>query len=399
MISHLLRLLLWIGIILLKTTHTHQNKHASHCITWDTTLNLVAGNSRNLTFHAKTSVQLPVHLHLNVTNLHSSTCGNGSAILISNEVLINSQQTFVCAKGISLGEVAIEVSIHGNISCEIDDSVIHVYVEKSHALAVLIQITGWLGLISWAIASYPQIIMHFKRKSVVGFSFDYLTLNTIGYVCYCIYNISMMWIPQIKDIYKEKYKNEVNPVHLTDVIMTMNGLLVLTILSVQCIIYEKLNQRVSTTVRVIGSVIFVALFILLIITAASDKIDWLQFITYLSLVKLGITVIKYTPQIFLNFKLKSTFGFSIQGVLLDFSGGVFSLLQLLLEAGNNNEWAIILGDPTKFGLGLLTLCYDIILMIQHFILYAPRARLENNFTEDAEESTPLLKSTNNEINT
>ena len=46
--------------------------------------------------------------------------------------------------------------------------------------------------------------------------------------------------------------------------------------------------------------------------------------------KAAITLIKYSPQVYLNYKNKSTVGWSISNVLLDFTGGVFSLLQLII---------------------------------------------------------------------
>jgi len=43
--------------------------------------------------------------------------------------------------------------------------------------------------------------------------------------------------------------------------------------------------------------------------------------------KAVITFVKYMPQVFLNWKRKSTVGWSIENVLLDFSGGFFSFAQ------------------------------------------------------------------------
>ena len=33
--------------------------------------------------------------------------------------------------------------------------------------------------------------------------------------------------------------------------------------------------------------------------------------------------------------------------------------------------SLITGDPVKAGLGLVSLCYDLVLMAQHFVVYAP----------------------------
>lgn len=43
------------------------------------------------------------------------------------------------------------------------------------------------------------------------------------------------------------------------------------------------------------------------------------------------------PQAYMNFYYKSTKGWSIGGVLLDFTGGSFSLLQMFLQSYNNGK--------------------------------------------------------------
>lgn len=40
--------------------------------------------------------------------------------------------------------------------------------------------------------------------------------------------------------------------------------------------------------------------------------------------KAGVTLIKYMPQVYLNWKRKSTVGWSLENVMLDFLGGAFS---------------------------------------------------------------------------
>lgn len=47
-------------------------------------------------------------------------------------------------------------------------------------------------------------------------------------------------------------------------------------------------------------------------------------------VKMSITLVKYTPQVYLNWKRKSTDGFSLPGVLLDVAGGLLSFLQMFM---------------------------------------------------------------------
>ena len=55
--------------------------------------------------------------------------------------------------------------------------------------------------------------------------------------------------------------------------------------------------------------------------------------------------------------------------MLDFTGGSLSILQMFILAANYNDWSSIFGDPTKFGLGVFSIIFDIFFIIQHYILY------------------------------
>jgi len=86
-------------------------------------------------------------------------------------------------------------------------------------------------------------------------------------------------------------------------------------------------------------------------------------------VKLIISCIKYIPQVVMNYRRKSTEGWSIGNILLDFVGGLLSLIQMFLLAINYNDWSSIFGSITKFGLGIISIGFDLIFIIQHYILY------------------------------
>ena len=87
--------------------------------------------------------------------------------------------------------------------------------------------------------------------------------------------------------------------------------------------------------------------------------------------KAAITFVKYCPQVYLNWKRKSTVGWSLANVMLDFTGGSFSLLQSAINS-------IAFGEPffaagafnlVKFILGIMSIFFDSIFMFQHFVLY------------------------------
>jgi cystinosin len=114
-------------------------------------------------------------------------------------------------------------------------------------------------------------------------------------------------------------------------------------------------------------------------------------------VKLILTVWKYVPQVFANFKRQSTIGWSITQQLLDFSGGFLSMIQLLIDSSLQADWSGLTGNPVKFGLANISLLFDIIFITQHYVLYGPveekgeRENDEASANHDARhEHDPLL---------
>jgi cystinosin len=99
----------------------------------------------------------------------------------------------------------------------------------------------------------------------------------------------------------------------------------------------------------------------------------------------------------LNVQRQSTVGWSITNVILDFMGGSMSLLQLLLQCWVLNDWSQIAGNPVKFGLGFVSLSFDIIFMVQHFILYsdadadAAQDDDTSHLVSDSSEQADLLR--------
>lgn len=75
----------------------------------------------------------------------------------------------------------------------------------------------------------------------------------------------------------------------------------------------------------------------LYITQLFQKVAILDVVLYLSYVKLAVTVIKYTPQAYMNYQRKATTGWSIHNILLDFTGGILSLTQMILLSYNYDD--------------------------------------------------------------
>ncbi|KAJ8277392.1 hypothetical protein GJAV_G00074660 [Gymnothorax javanicus] len=241
-------------------------------------------------------------------------------------------------------------------------------VVRSRVLEIINQVIGWIYFLAWSVSFYPQLYENWKRKSVVGLNFDFLALNLTGFIAYSVFNVGLFWVPYLKEEFLKKYPNGVNPVDANDVFFSLHAFTLTLLYVCQSAVYDRGDQKVSKVAIGLLGVAWTFALVTLFIAVAS-KITWLEYIYYFSYIKLGVTLVKYIPQAYMNYKRQSTEGWSIGNVLLDFTGGSFSLIQMFLQSYNNDEWELIFGDPTKFGLGVFSILFDVLFMVQHYCLY------------------------------
>lgn len=242
-------------------------------------------------------------------------------------------------------------------------------------------IIGWLYFNAWAVSFLPQLYLNYIRKSVIGQSFDYVCLNILGFSAYSIYTLAFFAVDKVKADYRERFGNE-NNVEVNDVVFALWATVFVLVNAAQIFLYERGNQRISTWV-IVGSIITLLLFILwstLLICGVRGAavFNTLDLLYGISMVKLVVSILKYIPQVYLNFKRKSTVGWNIWNVLLDFSGGSLSVLQQLIDCGTTGNWNGIAGNPIKFCLGSLSMVYDVMFMLQHFCFYRENNKKMHN---------------------
>ena len=123
--------------------------------------------------------------------------------------------------------------------------------------------------------------------------------------------------------------------------------------------------------------------------------DLLLLIYFYSYIKLIISGIKYIPQIVMNYRRKSTEGWSIGNILLDLVGGILSLIQMFLLAINYNDWSSLFGSITKFGLGILSIGFDLVFIVQHYIIYKDKQQKPDGYQilDNNEETTAITVNT------
>mmetsp|Transcript_16451 Transcript_16451/g.20334 ORF Transcript_16451/g.20334 Transcript_16451/m.20334 type:complete len:328 (-) Transcript_16451:616-1599(-) len=246
---------------------------------------------------------------------------------------------------------------------------------------------GWSYFFAWSISFYPQLFLNHSRNSAKGLSTDFLFYNLLGFSCYSVYNVCFFSLASVQNSYKRRNNGKENLVTLNDVFFALHAttITLLTICQVFLLDYER--ERVS---RLCIGLCSAAVFsIALSYVALEDLLDTLYWASY---IKLMITTIKYCPQVYMNYKRQSTIGWSMGNVILDFTGGTLSILQLFIDSSSTHNWGGVIGNPVKFGLGFVSMLFDIIFMVQHFVLYKWKQPVDYHFSRvnrDLNDGTSL----------
>lgn len=127
----------------------------------------------------------------------------------------------------------------------IDDvkAFIRITIANSDTIIYVAIVIGWIYFVAWTVSFWPQMIINFRRKSVVGLSFDFLTLNMLGHTLYAIFNCSLYWNDRIEQEYFNRNPHGLNPVIANDVAFSLHASLATFLTVVQCFIYEVRFRR------------------------------------------------------------------------------------------------------------------------------------------------------------
>lgn len=106
-------------------------------------------------------------------------------------------------------------------------------------LSLLSAFCGITYFLAWSASFYPQAILNYQRKSVVGLSFDYLHYNILGFTSYTIYNLAFFFSPAIQQEYFIRFPNATKiPVDFVDVLYATHGFILCSVQCIQCFIYH-----------------------------------------------------------------------------------------------------------------------------------------------------------------
>lgn len=242
-------------------------------------------------------------------------------------------------------------------------------------LQVLSVVVGWIYFVSWSLSFYPQALLNYQKKSVAGFSIDFALMNVCGFFFYSLYWVGGHIYPHMGT----------GVVQINDMVFALNSFLISGIHLTQTFIYESGTQnRFSPWVinmLIIEWTVILTIFGLEGLAGVSGIPTSLNAFKMAGYSKAIITMLKYAPQVYLNYCRKSTAGWSIHMILCDFSGGFFSTFQQIIDTLHNSlsqgTWNVFSSSSDSFNLvkcllGLITIIFDLIFILQHYVLYRNR---------------------------
>ena len=193
----------------------------------------------------------------------------------------------------------------------------------------------------------------------------------MGWSFYSAYLVSMYYNKEIQILYAERFSNE-STVQSNDVAFSVHAMILSFIYLVQIVYYgetHSLPLKPGTWLLVLGMGIPSAVVPILIYGGYLDDSAWLDYFYILSFFKICCTLTKYSKQVVLNWKRKSTSGWNIWYNFLECSGGSLSMLQIVLDSYDMQDITGITGNLAKFALGFATIFFDALFFTQHYILY------------------------------
>ncbi|VZH88062.1 unnamed protein product [Fusarium fujikuroi] len=224
-------------------------------------------------------------------------------------------------------------------------------------LTFLSGLFGWIYFLAWSASFYPQPLLNWRRRSTSGTTIDFPFINVLGFAAYFSSNVAFYYSPEIRAQYAARHRGLESTVQFNDITFALHALFLSIITTSQYFapslwgFTPNSGNRPSRFILGVAAGCITGVLLTCAIVASSPGND------------------AYTPQIVTNYNNQSTDGWSISQILLDLTGGVLSVSQQAIDSYQQRDWSGITGNPVKFALGNISMVYDTIFIIQHYVLY------------------------------
>lgn len=244
------------------------------------------------------------------------------------------------------------------------------------------EILGLVYVCCWSVSMYPPVWTNWKHKSASALSVDFVMLNTTGYLYLIISLILQLycWLPplQVQENNGEAYFLKPKITNF-DLCYCLHGFLLNMVLVSQLVMGTSIwgfKKNITMKMKpVYSKILFLSLVIFSGLTLQfvnyNSNIGWdnLRTLTYcnrLFLLKISMSLLKYVPQVIHNHERRSMKGFPVQGTMLDITGGIGSLMQLVWQISCEKRFntAVFMANFGKIGLAMVTIIFNFIFLSQ-----------------------------------
>ncbi|RXK40114.1 hypothetical protein M231_02571 [Tremella mesenterica] len=217
--------------------------------------------------------------------------------------------------------------------------------DSQHPIAsIIVTLTGVAYFSLWSYSFYPQVILNYRRKTTSGFSPDFSYVNPTGFLALSIWNWTIFFSPLARQQYATRHNGHLPQVSPWDIAFSTHALFLSLIVLLQVLWYARKHRLASwTKPSIIARTAIILIFVSAFLTGCMvwiGKLEFLDWLYWISTIKLIISTLKYIPQVILNWKVKSVEGFAIGAIICDVSGSILSFAQLVISS----IW--IEGDPS-----------------------------------------------------
>jgi len=256
---------------------------------------------------------------------------------------------------------------------------------------------GWGYVFAWSISFYGQLSLNYRRGSISGLRWEFVLANPLAFLCYWAY-------VELGVSREAALPAAERSFFLTDEVFAGHAFAISLLTLVQCWWLRATSDQ--TVSRLYVSLMAVLLALVLgtgAVSFATDAPLWSpsgwSVGTALYTTKVSLTLTKYIPQALVNWRRRSTEGWSMTNVGLDFTGGTLSFLQNFVLVAGGADWQAVFGNPGKVMLSVISVLFDLLFFAQYFAYGRGRAEplLGVLAASDAGEKTPAAKSDGTEV--
>ena len=222
-------------------------------------------------------------------------------------------------------------------------------------------VMSYTHILCWSLSLYPQVILNHQLKSVSGLSTDSQVINFFNHLCFIVFNAVFVFHQPNSIGTGGEFELHVNGVKTKDLVYSSHALFVTLALLWQLCRYKGfvLSPISFATIGLLAALLFICIAYTVEILTHTYGFHWSDFLRLLVSMKVILSASATVPQLTLNKSRNSTEGWNIWNVVLDFTGTILFIGQIIGDSIDSREYLTIKYNWPKLSICLFNLIFDV----------------------------------------